>query len=106
MQMINMLARILWTEQLTLLTGCGNRMVAVYQHSCAHRVSKQLKRRSQMAQAVAFDVWTQYSQHCHDLRVRIQQMMTRAAHAKLRGAFAGWAQWAAASAGNLRHALG
>ena len=76
-------------------------MVAVYQHSCAHRVSKQLQRRSQMAQAMAFDVWMQYTQHCHDLRVRMQQMMTRAAYAKLHGAFAGWAHWAAASAGNL-----
>lgn len=81
-------------------------MVAVYQHSCAHRVSKQLKRRSQMAQAMAFDVWTQYTQHCHDLRVRMQQMMTRAAYAKLRGAFAGWGKWAAASAGMLWYPAG
>ena len=76
-------------------------MVAVYQHSCAHRVSKRLRRRRQMAQAMAFDVWVQYTQHCHDLRVRMQQIMTQAAYAKLRGAFAGWRKWAAASAGNL-----
>ena len=56
-----------------------------------------------MAQAMAFDVWMQYTQHCHDLRVRMQQMMTRAAFAKLRGAFAGWAHWAAASAGILQY---
>lgn len=79
-----------------------NRMVAVYQHSCAHKVARQLQRRSQMAQAMAFDVWTQYTQHCHEMRVRMQQMVTRAAYAKLRGAFAGWAHWAVASAGNLR----
>lgn len=78
-------------------------MVAVYQHSCAHRVSKQLRRRSQMAQAIAFDVWMQYTQHCHDLRVRMQQMVTEAAFAKLHRAFAGWAHWAAASAGILRY---
>lgn len=76
-------------------------MVAVYQHSCAHKVARQLQRRSQMAQAMAFDVWTQYTQHCHDMRVRMQQMVTRAAYAKVRGAFAGWAHWAVASAGNF-----
>lgn len=34
------------------------------------------------------------------MRVRMQQMATRAAYAKLRGAFAGWAHWALASAGD------
>ena len=77
-------------------------MVAVYQHSCAHKVARQLQRRSQMAQAMAFDVWMQYTQHCHSMRVRMQQLVTRADYAKLAGAFAGWAQWAAASAGNLK----
>ena len=74
-------------------------MVAVYQHSCAYKVARQLLRRSQMQQAMAFDVWLQFTQHCHSVRVRMSQMATQAAYTKLAGAFAGWAQWAAASAG-------
>ncbi len=75
-------------------------MVAVYQHSCAYKVARQLLRRSQMQQATAFDVWLQYTQHRQSMRVRMQQMVTQASGAKLAAAFAGWAQWAAASAGD------
>ena len=76
-----------------------HRMVAVYQHSCAHKVARQLQRRSQTFQAMAFDIWAQYTQQCHNMRVRMQQMAAKAAYAKVAKAFAGWAQWAAASAG-------
>ena len=75
-------------------------MVAVYQHSCVLRVARQLQRRSQLAQATAFDVWMQYAQHCRHMRIRMQQMVMRAAYAKLAGAFAGWVQWTAACAGD------
>lgn len=75
------------------------RMVAVYQHSCACKVARQLHRRSQMVQAMAFDVWVQYTQHCQETRVRLQQVLARAAHAKMAGAFKGWVQWTAASTG-------
>ncbi|KAL0023069.1 hypothetical protein WJX79_008548 [Trebouxia sp. C0005] len=74
------------------------RMVAVYQHSCTHKVIRQLLRRSQMQQAMAFDVWLQYTQHRHNMRVHMQMMVTQAAHRTLSGAFQGWAQFAAASA--------
>ena len=76
------------------------RMVAVYQHSCTYKVTRQLLRRSQMQQAVAFDVWLQYTQHRRNLQVHMQLMVTQAAHRTLSGAFQGWAQFAAASAGD------
>jgi len=76
------------------------RMVAVYQHSCTYKVTRQLLRRSQMQQAVAFDVWLQYTQHRRNLQVHMQLMVTQAAHRTLSGAFQGWAQVAAASAGD------
>jgi len=75
-------------------------MVAVYQHSCTYKVTRQLLRRSQMQQAVAFDVWLQYTQHRHNLQVHMQLMVTQAAHRTLSRAFQGWAQFAAASAGD------
>lgn len=71
----------------------------MYQHSCAYKVARQLLRRNHMQQAMAFDVWLQYTQHRRSVQMRMQQMVTQAAYAKLAGAFSSWAQWAAASAG-------
>ena len=77
----------------------GNRMVAVYQHSTAYKVTRHLQRRSQTLRAMAFDVWVQYIRQCHQMRVLIHRKATKVAFTKMTAAFKYWRQWAAASAG-------
>lgn len=77
----------------------GNRMVAVYQHSTAYKVTRHLQRRSQTLRTMAFDVWVQYIGQCHETRIQIHQKVTKIAHSKLAKALNCWRKWAAASAG-------
>lgn len=75
------------------------RKVAEYQRVCAFKVARQLQRQDQVRQTTAFLVWQQYTQHCQQMRAGLQQLVRRAAHAKLRTAFAAWSQYASAKAG-------
>ena len=76
-------------------------MVAVYQHRCAYKVARQLLRRAHQQQATVFDVWLHYTKQRRQQRLGMQQMASQAAYAKLAAAFTGWAEWAAASAGQF-----
>lgn len=86
---------------MSLSFAAENRKVAEYQHNCAYKVARQLQRRDQVQQTTAFVVWQQYSQRCQQMRAGLQQLVSRATHAKLARTFAAWSRCASASAGNV-----